>query len=115
MHLTEVIEVMEELAMGRDPDTGELLEADSSLLQPRAIRALFVALDVLRVRARRGARAGQPWTVEEEARLAAAHAAGKSVKECARVVQRSAAAVTARLVKLGLVDEAEAKGLRYPV
>ncbi len=115
MQMTEVIEVVEELAMGRDPDTGELLPADTEFAQPRAIRALFLALDVLRARARRGARAGQPWSVEDEARLAASHASGKSPKECARLLERTPGAVKARLVKLGLLDASEAAGLRYPV
>lgn len=59
-------------------------------------------------------RRGKPWTADEEARLAAAHEGGATPAELAELFQRSKGAVNARLVRLGLLEEATA-GLRYPV
>ena len=59
------------------------------------------------------ARRGQPWTTDEEIRVASAFRAGDGVSEIARATGRSRGAVAARLVALGLLDEAEAH-LRYP-
>lgn len=56
---------------------------------------------------------GKPWTAEEEERAHAAWSAGDDAADIARALGRSRGAVMARLVRLGLVDEAEA-GLRYP-
>ena len=56
---------------------------------------------------------GKPWTADEEARAHAAWAAGDDAADIGRALGRSRGAVMARLVRLGLVDEAEA-GLRYP-
>jgi len=56
---------------------------------------------------------GRAWLPEEEERLRAAWTAGDDATEIARAIGRSRGAVMARLVRMGLVDEAEA-GLRYP-
>lgn len=115
----ELVEVLTELAHGRDPDTGEdLATADDlatteDMVQPRAIRALFAALALAEERARKPTNFGRPWQVEDEARLAAGHAAGQSPAELAAVVGRSKNSVSARLVKLGLLDASEVSGLRY--
>lgn len=60
------------------------------------------------------ARRGKPWTSVEEAVLRDGFAAGDEIPVLAKQVDRSTGAVRARLVKLGLLDEAAA-GLRYPV
>lgn len=57
---------------------------------------------------------GRAWTEEDEARIRAGHEAGEGTEVLAAAVGRSRGAVLARLVKLGLVDPAEAD-LRYPV
>ena len=62
--------------------------------------------------ARRGpARRGKVWSADEEATLPAGFAAGRRATELAAAVGRSAGAVNARLVAMGLLD-AEAAGLR---
>ncbi len=60
------------------------------------------------------ARRGKPWTSVEEELLRDGFTAGEEMSVMAKQVDRSSGAVRARLVKLGLLDEAAA-GLRYPV
>jgi hypothetical protein len=59
-------------------------------------------------------RRGSAWSEEEEEAIRASFAAGDSVPDLAERLGRSAGAVRARLVRLGLLSEEEA-GLRYPV
>lgn len=102
MQLQEVIERLSALA-----DDTSISEEDKLALQE--------GLKVVRIHANRPSNSGKPWTVEEEARLAAGHAAGQSPRELAAMTRRSRGAVKARLVKLGLIDASEAGSLRYRV
>ncbi len=56
---------------------------------------------------------GRAWSADDEARCAAAWTAGDDPREIGLAVGRTRAAVLARLVRLGLLDEAAA-GLRFP-
>jgi len=60
------------------------------------------------------ARRGKPWTTDEEAYIRAGFEAAEPPAALGRRIGRSAGAVTARLVVLGLLSAEEA-GLRYPV
>ncbi len=82
---------------------------------PAIISANFPAAEALRVVPRHPAPAnrGRPWTDAEHASLADAFAEGTAPVDIARSMGRTRGAVLARLVRLGLLDEAEA-GLRYP-
>lgn len=113
MEISEVVQVLEELASGNVPDNGKPLADNDPACQPRAIRALFVALELLREQSKRPRNSGKSWAVEDEARLAAGHAAGKSASELGKELRRSGKAVTARLLRLGLIDESEAGPLRF--
>ena len=62
----------------------------------------------------RPANRGRPWRPEDDERIRLGHATGEGTEVVAAELGRSRGAVVARLVKLGLVDPAEA-GLRYPV
>ena len=106
MNINEMLQVIEALANGRDLESGELVAYDSQLGHPKAIQALFGCLQLLRRHARRPPNAGKPWRVEDEAMLAAGHATGRPVAEMARAVGRTPGSVKARLVHLGLLDEA---------
>ena len=104
------MELLERLASGVDPSTGEAFGAGSPYQRPEVIRALYAALEELRQRPRterdpnRPARAGQPWTEEEEQRLLEQFDAGDKEPEIARKLNRTPGAITARLVKLGRID-----------
>lgn len=110
MQVDQAIRVLESLAQGVDPDTGEVFPPESPYQRPDTVRALHAALGALR-RSRRArvrpdgpSRAGQPWTAEEEGRLAEAFSAGASVLDLARAHDRTASAIHNRLVTLGLVE-----------
>jgi hypothetical protein len=128
MEKEQALRVLNALANGVHPATGEKFAADSPYQHPDTVRALFEAM-----RAVEGGTAAAPaaaaperkampesgsgsrWTGEEEQRLAAAFDAGKTVDELARVHSRSRAAIEARLVRLGKMDaSAVTTPLRYP-
>lgn len=103
--------ILHSLALGLDPDTGSPLDASQGfvLQQPDVIRALFLAVDALasrpgrtpQSRTGRPGKAGQPWSEDEDQRLAAAFDAGGSIAGLARDHQRSRGAITSRLLRLG--------------
>ena len=126
MEREHTLRILNALASGIHPATGEKFAADSPYQHPDTVRALFEA-----VRAVEGGHApaagagskpalpqsgaGSRWTTEEEQRLATGFDAGRSVDELARAHNRSRAGIEARLVKLGKLDAAAVTTpLRYP-
>lgn len=104
----EAKQVIEVLAGGIDPATGEVLADDSPLSNPHVIRALFIAakaLDLMSSKAARAAdtpsNAGKAWTDDEDRRLVASFDADTPVAALARVHDRTTGAITSRLIKLG--------------
>lgn len=104
------LKLIEALAGGAQPFTGELLAADHLCQHPEIIRALCLAvrsLEERRVRSQRQrnlpSNVGKPWTQEESARLLDAFQAGKSFGEIAKELQRTSTGVQARLERMGLV------------
>lgn len=82
-----------------------------------ALRDALIALDpeAPRVRAVRPgpANRGKPWSPADDERVSTGFQAGIEPAGIAREVGRTRGAVVARLVRLGLMEEAAA-GLRYP-
>jgi hypothetical protein len=128
MEREQTLRVLNALANGIHPATGEKFAADSPYQHPDTVRALF---DAMRAVEGEGAAApaqaperrpalpqsgsGSRWTGEEEQRLASAFDAGRTVDELARAHSRSRAAIEARLVRLGKMDaSAVTTPLRYP-
>ena len=116
MEKQQAVKILNALANGVHPATGEVFAADSAYQHPDTVRALFEA-----VRAMEGSRpahAAPPerrtgdvpantfvrWTPEEEERLAAAFDAGRTSAELAKLHNRSRAAIEARLLKMGKID-----------
>jgi hypothetical protein len=126
MDREQTLRILNALANGVHPATGEKFAADGPYQHPDTVRALFEAM-----RAVEGATAAAPaperkppfpqsgsgsrWSAEEEERLASAFDSGRTVDELARVHNRSRAAIEARLVRLGKMDaSAVTSPLRYP-
>ena len=116
MDREQALKILNALANGVHPATGEVFAADSAYQHPDTVRALFEA-----VRAMEGSRpapagtqqrksADVPantflrWTPDEEERLAAGFDAGRTSAELAKLHNRSRAAIEARLLKLGKID-----------
>ncbi|MCH9036385.1 MAG: hypothetical protein IH860_03565 [Chloroflexi bacterium] len=112
MDTSEAIKIIEALASGIDPITGELFQENSSYNNPKVIRALFLsskALNSLKDRERRERvlpeNAGKPWTPDEEQMLLEAFDLDINVKGLAKRHSRTPGAITARLVRLGRISE----------
>ena len=128
MEREQALRILNALANGVHPATGEKFAADSPYQHPDTVRALFEAMRAVegggavtpahapeRKPALPQSGSGSRWSGEEEQRLASAFDAGKTVDELARAHQRSRAAIEARLVRLGKMDaSAVTTPLRYP-
>ncbi len=104
-------QIIDTLAQGIHPVTGEAMPDDSPYNAPPVIRALIavsIAIDKqLTAQARKPrelpARAGMAWTDEDDKQLAQGFDAGLSVRELEDALMRTRASVEARLIKLGKV------------
>jgi len=112
MNADDAAKILEALAKGIDPDTGELFPEDSPLSSRHVIRALFLGVSALRQAtpsveaARRIPEEGieQPWkawTKEEEGALLAAFHRGDPIQVIAEAHKRKPGGITSRLAKLG--------------
>ena len=116
MEKEQASKILNALANGVHPATGEVFAVDSPYQHPDIVRALFEA-----VRTMEGSETRPPaaqarghseaplntfvrWTPEEENRLAAGFDAGKTSADLAKAHNRTRAAIEARLLKLGKID-----------
>jgi hypothetical protein len=116
MEREQALKILNALANGVHPATGEVFAADSPYQHPDTVRALFEAVRVMESGGRTRAAAAERqntempantfvrWTSQEEERLAAGFDAGKTSAELAQLHSRSRAAIEARLLKLGKID-----------
>ncbi len=111
METSEAIRILQALAEGVDPSTGEVFPPGSPYQNPQVIRALFFALRALEgKRENRQSRrnlpenAGKAWDASEDELLCKRFDAGASVGEMARERRRTEGAIRARLVRLGKID-----------
>ena len=122
--------ILTALAEGVHPLSGEVFPADCPYHSAEIVRALFGAIRILESvktapeprkfaeRPREGALAnvGKPWSVEQDRQLLVEFDAGKTLKECATLHQRTLAGIEARLEKLGrLKAEDRTSARRYPL
>lgn len=123
MELQIARQIIDTLAQGIHPVTGEAMPDDSPYNAPPVIRALHVVSRALesaggeppgaeapRPRAARPPNAGKPWSAQEDSALETAFDAGIPVKQVAQELGRTAFAVEQRLVKLGKIEPAAGGG-----
>ena len=118
MELQTARQIIDTLARGVHPVTGECMPPDSPYNEPPVIRALFTvskALEETPVRNVRTAppNAGKPWAPHDDATLEAGFAAGTGAKELAIQLGRTTFAVEARLAVLGKLPQPA--GTRFPM
>lgn len=116
MESLQVIDVIETLANGIDPVTGEVFQYDSPYNHPTVIRALFSVLVMIRtpprkrtieqrqaVNSRQGLprNYGMPWTRELLDELLEQFNAAVKPAELAAKYERSESSIVAQLIKLG--------------
>ncbi len=135
MELDHAKEIIQALADGVDPYTGDHFPPDSPYQRADTVRALFMALDAMGNPSRSGEprpvdpnipKAGAAWSPAEEQRLSDAFTAHKTIPEIAAAHGRTPGAITTRLVKLGLIEDSaanragrgnapEPRGVRHPI
>jgi len=123
MEQASALKIIQQLANGVDPHSGEVFRADSPYQHPDTVRALFTAVRALEAQSATRQRAagaenapqnaGKPWSSDEDAALAGAFDAGKQIPDLAAQHQRSRFAIEARLAKLGKIEPpANLRGVR---
>ena len=119
MELQIARQIIDTLAQGIHPVTGEAMPDDSPYNAPPVIRALHTVARALDApapaedpRSRRVPNAGKPWSAAEDAALETAFDAGIPVKQVAQELGRTAFAVEQRLIKIGKIA-GPAGGGRY--
>ena len=102
MDIAQARKIIEALASGINPITGEVFENDHCFNEPDIIRALHIAKDqLIKVENmsthKRRENAGKPWTPEEDEELKAMCTEGKSIKEIAYYFKRSHGSIRSRI------------------
>jgi hypothetical protein len=111
MQLDAALPIVRALADGVNPVTGELYPEQSPYAEPRTLRALFSAVDLMQKeverekrRERLPANFGKPWTEGEDHTLAAEFDKGLAMSEIARQHARTQSSIRLRLEKLGKIE-----------
>jgi hypothetical protein len=99
-----IIEILEALANGVDPVSGEVFPSDSPYQNAEVVRALFNAVNELKASEVRGNK-GSKWSEAEDQQLKDNFSKGFKTAELAKLHGRSSGAIRSRLIKLGLVEE----------
>lgn len=110
MEMQRAAEYLCQLIAGIDPDTGEVLPGEHLLRRADVREALLTALQAMEEQERSGElprncsgllNAGRPWTEKDRADLLSLYNSGISVEEIAARLDRSEAAINARLFYMG--------------
>ncbi len=112
MDFGTAIQIIEALADGVDPRTGEVLEPGSPLESPAVIRALHVALAGMNHQLRQHtldsalpSNSGTAWSEEDDEELSRLFDSGQSIAIIASLFQRTRGSIASRLVRLGKVPD----------
>jgi len=106
------IEILELLAYGIGPFSGELIHNESPFNNPDVIRALFLAKESLckdeaaskRNNRRKPANAGKSWSKAEDEQLIEEYKKRMPINEIAKIHGRTQTSINTRLIKLGFLD-----------
>jgi hypothetical protein len=123
MHLESALPIVKALADGVNPVTGEQYPEQSPYAEPRALRALFAAVDLMqrevereKRRERLPANFGKPWSEGEDKAIAGAFDSGVGIPDMARKHARTQGSIRLRLEKLGkLPPSGEARYENPPI
>ena len=111
MQLEAALPIVRALADGVNPVTGEAYPEQSPYAEPRTLRALYSAVDLMskevereKRRARLPLNFGKPWTEAEDRNLTGEFDAGMPMPEMARRHARTQSSIRLRLEKLGKIQ-----------
>lgn len=121
MDIHKAKEIVELLANGVDPTTGEVFPPGSHYNNPEIIRALFTVLSSIRTTARSSKKsieekqkenmesgkpknAAIPWSIEQRQEVAELFNNGKSIEELSEYFERTHGAIKSELMYQGLIE-----------
>lgn len=111
MQTSEALKIIQALADGADPNTGEIFPENSPYQHPQVVRALLTAVKALgrqdrteRRSRRLPKKAGQPWDDAEDKQLLQGFDARTTITQLARRHERTEGSIRARLEKLGKIQ-----------
>jgi len=111
MQLQNALPIIRALADGVDPHSGAVFEEATPYAEPKTLRALFSAVELMerevereKRRERLPANFGKPWTEGEDRTLAAEFDAGVPMPDLARKHARTHSSIRLRLEKLGKIE-----------
>ncbi len=112
MEISQAKQIIEALSNGIDPTTGEILPKNHLFNDPDIIRALYVATEQLTKAEKNMNRklpenAGKPWNEALDNELKSMYLAETDKKEICRHFGRTAGSISARLVRLGLIQSSD--------
>lgn len=112
MELLTARQILEALADGVDPRTGQVLDSGSPIESAQVVRALHLAIAAIDREARKQERssslpinAGKAWAVEQDQALARLFDSGGTVTAIAKELHRTRGSIASRLVRLGKVPD----------
>lgn len=107
----EALDIIQALSEGVNPFSGEALALESICLNEAVNKALNAAVGALENqiktderRTNRPARAGEPWSSEEEQIISSAYEAGNAITVIAEQQQRTIGSIRSRLERLGKIQ-----------
>ena len=111
MQLDAALPIVRALADGVNPVTGEAYPEHSPYAEPRTLRALYSAVDLMQKeverekrRERLPANFGKPWTEGEDRALVAEFDGSLAIPDIARRHARTQSSIRLRLEKLGKIE-----------
>ena len=111
MQLDAALPIVRALADGVNPNTDEAYPEHSPYAEPRTLRALFAAVDIMdkevereKRKQRLPANFGKPWTEGEDSTLIAEFDTAVPMPEMARRHARTQSSIRLRLEKLGKIQ-----------
>jgi hypothetical protein len=111
MDKTKALEILSALADGHNPYNGVVFDGDSVFQNPDTVRALHVAIDLIKVKLhndrKRGslpANAGKPWTEAETNQLIKEFESNTNLRVIANVHGRTSGAIRSKLIDLGKIQ-----------
>jgi hypothetical protein len=116
MQLDAALPIVRALADGVNPITGEAYPEQSPYAEPRTLRALYSAVDLMsrevereKRRERLPANFGKPWTQAEDEALIGEFDGAMVMIDIARRHERTQSSIRLRLEKLGKIEPSPAQ------
>lgn len=109
MQISEALAIIQALADGVDPNTGEIFPEGTPYQHPQVIRALMTAVQALEQRRNDKGhdhlplRAGKAWDKVEDEQLVRDFEAGVTLVQLAKRHERTRGSIRSRLEKLGKI------------